>query len=139
MTNTGTNGASTVIDDEHPVWQDDGVTDVQSLFKNPYFVDAAHRTQVAQDWYDHMKKPFKIFLFDKDGQPNNVFDWAYITPGNSTGVPDGSSIYEHIFQPGGDMPLPVTNFSGKFPPEACEKFRRWYNDGGRVTKADSLR
>ena len=129
MTNTSNHVALNGTDDEHPVWQDDGVTDVQALFKNPYWVDAAHRTQVGQDWYKYMARR-GLFLFDTPGpsppaQANNVFA-------------SGDLIYAKLL-PAGDMPIPVANFDGKFPPEALEKFRLWYNDGGRVTKADPLR
>jgi hypothetical protein len=107
--------------DMFPVWDDDGQTDVQSLFKNPYFAPADHRTDVANSWYEKMKDIAQLYLYDMPGQANNVYA-------------SGNPIYSNIL--GGSMPLPVQYFNGQFPPEACEKFRLWYNQGGRLKKSD---
>jgi hypothetical protein len=106
----------------YPVWVDDGQTDVQSLFKNPYFVPAENRTDVGEAWYDNMAN-FGLFLFDKPNQANNIYA-------------SGNAVYSKLLQPGGNMPEPVPNYSGKWPPEACEKLRLWYNQGGRLQKTD---
>ena len=109
-----------------PVWNEDGLTDVQSLFQNPSFVPEANRTAAGLAWYKCMSDDdFGIFLFDKPGQPNNVFKW-------------GLDIYNHL-GPIGDMPKNRPGvFGGKFPPEALEQLRLWYNQGGRVSKADPI-
>jgi hypothetical protein len=106
-----------------PFWKDDGITDVQSLFQNPQFVPAANRNGAADTWYGCMSG-FKIFLSDTDKQKNAVFR-------------DGKKIYAHL-SPSGDMPEATDDFSGKFPPEALEQIRIWYNQGGRVTKDDPI-
>lgn len=107
----------------YPVWNDDGSTDVQSLFKNPYFVDSKVRSSVGKYWYDEMAK-FSLFLYDDEGKPNNVYDL-------------GPEIYKRI-SPQGDMPYAGSGYKGSFPPEACEKFRLWYNQGGRDKKGDQF-
>jgi hypothetical protein len=115
-----------------PVWSDDDLTDVQSLFDNPQFVPAANRKATASAWYSCMAN-FNIFLSDTDPnnpqstQKNNVF----------ANVPGNAGIYAKL-GPSGDMPLPTGGFSGKFPPEALEQIRIWYNQGGRVKKSDPI-
>jgi hypothetical protein len=115
-----------------PVWSDDDLTDVQSLFDNPQFVPAANRKATASAWYSCMAK-FNIFLSDTDPnnpqstQKNNVF----------ANVPGNAGIYAKL-GPSGDMPLPTGGFSGKFPLEALEQIRTWYNQGGRVKKSDPI-
>ena len=112
----------------YPVWKDDGVNDVESLFRNPYFVPdqpEGNRKKVGQLWYDGMKDCWagQIRLFDIDGQdPNNVYD-------------NGPSIHTKL-SPGESMPYDVDGYKGKFPPEALERFRLWYNQGGRQHKKD---
>lgn len=67
---------------------------------------------------------FGVFLSDTNKQKNTVFR-------------DGKKIYTHL-GPSGDMPEATGDFSGKFPPEALEQIRIWYNQGGRVTKDDPI-
>lgn len=106
----------------YPVWNDDGTTDVQSLFKNPSFVPAANRAGAANYWYTNMS--WKIYLYDTDANKNNVFQF-------------GVDIYNRL-EPNGNMPTPGPDYQGKFPAEALEQFRIWYNQGGRVTTADPI-
>ena len=106
--------------DLHPVWSNDGTTDVQALFKNPYFVPEADRAAVGQVWRNEMVK-LKLDLFDIKSV-----------------VAKGAAIYNRLLPPDGDMPYEVSGYSGKFPPEACEKFRLWYNDGCREKTTDPI-
>ena len=119
----------------NPVWAEDNTTDVQSMFKNPQFIpDEQARSKVAKAWYDGMSTPGDnhwwgnpIYLYDDDdlAKPrNNVFE-------------HGPRIYEKL-SPGASMPYAVDGYKGKFPEEALERFRTWYNQGGRKSKTDDI-
>ncbi|MCJ1411481.1 hypothetical protein MMC19_005571 [Ptychographa xylographoides] len=108
---------------QYLVWDDDGTSDVQSLFKNPSFVPAEHRSGAASYWYSNMAG-FGLFLYDTPNQTNNVFQ-------------SGPAIYSKL-APGGNMPEAGPDYSGRFPADAIEQFRVWYNQGGRVKKTDPI-
>ena len=120
----------------NPVWAEDNETDVQSMFKNPQFVpDKQARSRVAKAWYDGMTgegdnawSGDKIYLYDDDDTTkprNNVFE-------------HGPEIYDKL-SPGNSMPTGVDGYKGKFPEDVLERFRVWYNQGGRKSKTDDIK
>ena len=116
-----------------PVWTDKSGNDVQSLFKDPYFIPAEVRQAVAKGWYDGMNVtsgfPPQIILYDVDEtKPDNTVlahakdIYRVLTPSGSPHMPD---------------PVPAYKEKVQFPHEALEKIRLWYNQGGRRTQADA--
>lgn len=116
-----------LYDTSRPVWNNGGKSDVQSLFKMPPFANPpASQAKTGQTWYDCMTG-FNLYLFDIEGQQNNVWENTKDFGGGS-GTNDG--VYYKLLtkvMPPGDP---------KFPDEAIEMIRIWYNQGGRVTQDD---
>ena len=106
------------INDTDPVWDNGTSTgDVQSLFKTPYFDTSGDPASTGQSWYECMAPDFSIFIFDQPNQPNNMFD-------------NGPGVYSRLAS--GNMPKGEL----KFPPDATEMFRIWYNNGGKKNAQD---
>lgn len=94
-----------------PVW----ATDIAPLFAEPYWIEAARRSQIGY-WWTRCMAAYLIDFTD----PKSVQEWSV-------------TIYNHLASR--NMPLTIDT-TQHWPAEALETFRLWVNQGYRVTVND---